>query len=86
VKENFLMSSIDRKPNKRSPKYQQIVDYIKAKIANGEWPIGSKIPSQRKLAEVFEVNRSTVITALEELMADGLIESCALKAQGIHTT
>lgn len=62
------------KPKKQYPKYQQIVDYIKEKIANGEWPIGSKIPSQRILAKRFEVNRSTVITALEELMADGLIE------------
>lgn len=60
--------------NKKYPKYQQIVDDIKEKIAHGEWPIGSKIPSQRKLAKKFEVNRSTVITALEELMADGLIE------------
>lgn len=57
-----------------APKYRQIVEYIKGKIANGEWPIGSKLPSQRKLAKAFEVNRSTVITALEELMADGLIE------------
>jgi GntR family transcriptional regulator of abcA and norABC len=68
------MGKIYLNPNKQSPKYQQIVDYIKDKIANGEWPIGSKIPSQRKLAKVFEVNRSTVITALEELMAEGLIE------------
>ena len=56
------------------PKYQQIIDYIRGKISTGEWPIGSKIPSQRVLAEQFGVNRSTVITALEELTADGLIE------------
>ncbi|MGG1663789.1 PLP-dependent aminotransferase family protein [Brevibacillus sp. NRS-1366] len=56
------------------PKYQQIIDYIKGKISTGEWPIGSKIPSQRVLASRFGVNRSTVITALEELTADGLIE------------
>ncbi|NRD78580.1 PLP-dependent aminotransferase family protein [Bacillus sp. BRMEA1] len=68
------MGNIDWKRKKHSPKYQQIVDYIKEKIANGEWPIGSKIPSQRQLAEGFNVNRSTVVTALEELMADGLIE------------
>jgi GntR family transcriptional regulator of abcA and norABC len=65
---------MDGKPKKQPPKYRQIVDYIKEKIANGEWPIGSKIPSQRQLANVFGVNRSTVITALEELMADGLIQ------------
>ncbi|MGO0059594.1 MocR-like pyridoxine biosynthesis transcription factor PdxR [Brevibacillus fluminis] len=56
------------------PKYQQIIAYIKEKIANGEWPIGSKIPSQRTLASQFKVNRSTIITAIEELTADGLIE------------
>ncbi|KOO44212.1 PLP-dependent aminotransferase family protein [Priestia koreensis] len=58
----------------KTPKYQQIILYLKEKIANGEWPIGTKIPSQRVLAKQFDVNRSTVITALEELMADGLIE------------
>ncbi|MGN4818991.1 efflux pump transcription regulator NorG [Bacillus cereus group sp. MYBK139-2] len=60
--------------NKKLPKYRQIVDYMKEKIENGEWPIGSKIPSQRQLAKSFQVNRSTVITALDELMADGLIQ------------
>ncbi|PGZ69166.1 PLP-dependent aminotransferase family protein [Bacillus sp. AFS029637] len=62
------------KTHKKTPKYQQIVDYIKEKIENGEWPIGSKIPSQRQLAKLFHVNRSTVITALDEIMADGLIQ------------
>jgi Transcriptional regulators containing a DNA-binding HTH domain and an aminotransferase domain (MocR family) and their eukaryotic orthologs len=59
---------------KATPKYKQIIAYIKSKISSGEWPIGSKIPSQRVLAATFGVNRSTVITALEELAADGLIE------------
>ncbi|MED1597275.1 MULTISPECIES: PLP-dependent aminotransferase family protein [Bacillus] len=68
------MSSIDCKRTEKTLKYQKIVNYIKDKIAYGEWPIGSKIPSQRQLAKLFEVNRSTVITALEELIADGLIE------------
>ena len=61
----------------RQTKYRAIVDSIREKIAKGEWAIGSKIPSQRDLAKIFEVNRSTVITALEELMADGLIEGKA---------
>ena len=65
----FYMST-----DKKLPKYRQIIDYMKEKIENGEWPIGSKIPSQRQLAKLFQVNRSTIITALEELMADGLIQ------------
>ncbi|MDA1478022.1 aminotransferase-like domain-containing protein [Bacillus changyiensis] len=64
----------------RNPKYQEIINYIKQKISNGEFPIGSKIPSQRQLAELFNVNRSTVIIALEELAADGLIEGRMGKA------
>ncbi|MFQ6321920.1 MocR-like pyridoxine biosynthesis transcription factor PdxR [Bacillus halotolerans] len=68
------MSFTEEKTVRKLPKYLQIIDYIKEKIGNGEWPIGSKIPSQRTLAKDFHVNRSTVITALEELMADGLIE------------
>lgn len=74
------MENLYQKPSKQSPKYKQIMDYIREKIANGEWPIGSNIPSQRKLAELFGVNRSTIITALEELMADGLIEG--IKGKG----
>jgi GntR family transcriptional regulator of abcA and norABC len=59
----------------RKKKYKQIIDYITEKITRGDWSIGSKIPSQRELARLFNVNRSTVITALEELIADGLLES-----------
>jgi GntR family transcriptional regulator of abcA and norABC len=42
--------------DKKVPKYRQIIDYMKEKIENGEWPIGSKIPSQRQLAQLFHVN------------------------------
>lgn len=56
------------------PLYQQVVVYIKNKIISGEWPIGSKLPTQREFAKLFGVNRSTVVTALEELKAEGLIE------------
>ena len=41
-------------------------------MENGQLEV--KIPSQRQLAKLFQVNRSTVITALDELMADGLIQ------------
>lgn len=71
------MSDLAWKPKKNSsiPLHQQISDFMKNKIMNGEWTIGTKIPSQRDLAKSFEVNRSTIVTALEELVADGLIES-----------
>ncbi len=70
------MLIIDWKPDKtlRKPLYKQIVIYIKERISLGEWSVGTKLPTQRELAKVFEVNRSTVIEALEELKSEGLIE------------
>lgn len=65
------------KPDRLSeaPLYQQIVTYMERRIAFGEFPPGSRLPSERKLAEQLEVNRSTVIQAYEELRSIGLIES-----------
>lgn len=71
------MSGEEWKPIKSStvPLHMQITTYLKNKIMNGEWTIGTKMPSQRMLAQRFNVNRSTIVTALDELVADGLIES-----------
>lgn len=69
---------IDWKPDKKSaaPVYQQIVQFVCEKVASGKWPIGTRLPSQRTLAALFEVNRSTVVTAIEELTSYGIIEGC----------
>ncbi|WDH98349.1 PLP-dependent aminotransferase family protein [Paenibacillus urinalis] len=56
------------------PLYQQIEQYIKDKIMQGEWTKGMRLPSQRALAVSFKVNRSTIIAALDELRAGGFIE------------
>lgn len=69
------------KPDKTSktPAYVQIKDYIKSKIESGEWCIGDKITPQRELAEQFLVNRSTVVSAVNELIAEGLLEGKGAK-------
>ncbi|MBM7603871.1 GntR family transcriptional regulator of abcA and norABC [Metabacillus crassostreae] len=71
------MSEIEWKPkrNSRQSLTFQIVTYMKKKILNGEWTIGMKLPSQRKMAKQFDVNRSTIVSALEELVADGFLQS-----------
>lgn len=70
------MITLDWKPDKNSdePVYRQIVNYISRKISCGDWIIGSKLPSQRILAERFGVNRSTIVRALEELCSYGILE------------
>ncbi len=55
--------------------HQQIVDWFTERIVSGDFPVGMKCPTQRALALQFEVNRSTIITAMEELKANGLLET-----------
>ena len=54
---------------------EQVYEYIKDAIINGEWKEGEKIPSETKLAETFEVNRLTVRMALKRLTALGVLET-----------
>ena len=70
-------AAVDWRPDKASsvPVYRQIVDYIRGEVAAGTWAAGSRLPSQRELARLFGVNRSTVVTAMEELASYGLLES-----------
>lgn len=65
------------KPNRQSHLtiQQQIVDWVKSRIERGDWTAGTKIPTQRNLATQFNVNRSTVQLALDELKAEGLLET-----------
>lgn len=57
------------------PIFKQIVDGIRLKIASGEMPPGTRLPSVRALAMQITVNVNTVAKAYLELTADGLIES-----------
>jgi len=57
------------------PIYRQIVTYIEERIRNGELPPGTPLPTERKLAELLKVNRSTVSIAYDELRSKGLIRS-----------
>ncbi|QNK60344.1 PLP-dependent aminotransferase family protein [Paenibacillus sp. PAMC21692] len=57
------------------PLYVQIADYLEQRIAYGDFPPGSVLPSERKLAVQLQVNRSTVIAAFGELRAMGIVES-----------
>lgn len=71
------MLEIRWKPDRglKTPVYEQIVTYITGRILTGEWPAGAIIPTQRELAQLLDVNRSTIVTALEELKAQGLLET-----------
>ena len=44
--------------------FWRIVDTIEAAIACGEYPVGSRLPPERELAEKFEVSRPTIREAI----------------------
>ena len=54
--------------------YPRIAGAIRKKIEDREYPLGSKIPSERELAAEFYVNRMTVRRALSILESEGLIQ------------
>jgi GntR family transcriptional regulator len=53
--------------------YQQVVDEIKALIAQGELPEGSSLPPVRQVAADLGVNLNTVAFAYRCLQREGLI-------------
>jgi Transcriptional regulators len=52
------------------PQYIQIAEQLRHQIISGEYPIGSKIPTENKLAQSLKVSRPTVRHALDLLTAE----------------
>lgn len=59
------------------PLYLQLYEQIKQKIASGEMPSGSKLPSKRQLAKDLNASKNTIETAYQQLLAEGYIKSVA---------
>ena len=53
------------------PAYIQIHDQIKAEIDQKIWKIGQRLPSERDLAEKFQVSRMTLRQAITLLVEVG---------------
>jgi GntR family transcriptional repressor for pyruvate dehydrogenase complex len=54
--------------------YQEIALQIRTHIENGEFPSGSRLPSERELAQQLKVSRPSVREALIALEVEGLVE------------
>lgn len=53
--------------------YKQITEQIEKEISSGELSSEQMLPSERTLAKQLNVNRSTIVTAYEELQSIGLV-------------
>jgi DNA-binding FadR family transcriptional regulator len=51
--------------------YRQIADQLRQLIAHGEYPVGSRLPTERELADMLGVSRPTVREALIALEVEG---------------
>lgn len=58
-----------------TPLYLQAEEYIKEKIASGEWPINHQIPPEPQLMEMFDISRVTLRHAIADLVNEGLLET-----------
>ena len=54
--------------------YERVAAQIASKIAAGEFELGARLPSERELAQAFDVSRPTVREAIFALELDGLVE------------
>lgn len=62
------------KADSSSPLYHQLMQRIAADIDRGTYPVGSRIPPEHELEQLYQVSRVTVRRALAELTSEGLLE------------
>ena len=64
--------------------HQEVEQYLRTMIDNGEWKVGDCIPTEMELAEKFKVSRPTVRQAILKLTNDGNI--VRVKGRGSFVT
>jgi GntR family transcriptional regulator len=55
------------------PKYLDVADDLRKKIAAGTYPVGAEVPSTSRLMEQYEVSVTVVRAAIRELRTEGLV-------------
>lgn len=67
-----------------TPIYLQIANQFSNAIQRNIIPVQTKLPGTRKLAELLQVNRNTVIAAFDELITQGWLISLPNKGTFVH--
>jgi len=57
------------------PLYQQVYRTLRDEILSGERAPGERVPSSRALASDLRVSRNTAVSAFEQLLAEGYVET-----------
>ncbi|RYF34475.1 MAG: GntR family transcriptional regulator, partial [Comamonadaceae bacterium] len=67
------MASASRFSDSPIPRYLQVADLLRQRIARGIWAHGDRLPSLDALGVEFGVARVTVRQSIELLARDGLV-------------
>ncbi|MFC8872048.1 FadR/GntR family transcriptional regulator [Streptomyces sp. NPDC057148] len=59
---------------RRSALSEQVIAALRQQIASGEWPVGSRIPTEPELVDQLGVARNTVREAVRALAHNGLLD------------
>lgn len=59
---------------RRSALADQVITQLRTQITSGEWPVGSRIPTEPELVERLGVARNTVREAVRALAHNGLLD------------
>ncbi|MGI5337173.1 FadR/GntR family transcriptional regulator [Streptomyces sp. CA-181903] len=57
----------------KAPLVDQVITQLRTQITSGEWPVGSRIPTEPELVERLGVARNTVREAVRALAHNGLL-------------
>jgi len=69
------VGSLDGMKQRTEKLYQKVAGAIAAAIDQGRYPVGTRLPGERDLAEEFAVSRPTVREAMIALEIRGLVEA-----------
>jgi GntR family transcriptional regulator/MocR family aminotransferase len=59
----------------KTPMYRQLYDWFRRAITNGQMRPGQRVPSTRSLAAELKISRIPVLSAYEQLLAEGYFET-----------
>lgn len=59
---------------KREALVPQVIEQLRAQITSGEWPVGTRIPTEPDLVAALGVGRNTIREAVRALVHSGVLE------------
>lgn len=56
-----------------TPRYREIAIALRSRIVKGEYPVGSLLPTEQELCDLYSASRHTIREAIKCLLEDGLV-------------